>query len=61
MNHWSDKTKTLVLFTLALLIYGCGIARGFIFDDLVYISQNPLLRRADAFRVFWCSSEAFNY
>lgn len=59
--NWSDRTKGLILFGLALLIYGLGIGREFLFDDLEYIAQNPILRRADAFRVFWFSSEAFNY
>lgn len=61
MSYWSDRTKALVLFGLALLIYGFGIGRAFTFDDLIYISENPLLRRHDAFRVFWFSSETFNY
>ncbi|MDP9291396.1 MAG: tetratricopeptide repeat protein [Verrucomicrobiota bacterium] len=61
MKYWNDWTKTFVLFVLALLIYGFGIGRDFVFDDIVYISQNPLLRREDAFRTYWFSSEAFNY
>ncbi|MEP7014739.1 MAG: tetratricopeptide repeat protein [Verrucomicrobiota bacterium] len=61
MKHWSDRTKGCVLFGLALLIYGFGVSRGFVFDDLMYISENPLLRRADAFRIYWFTSEAFNY
>lgn len=61
MNQWSDRTKTVVLCALALLIYGFGIGRGFVFDDPVYISENPLLRRPDGFRLFWFTSEAFNY
>jgi protein O-mannosyl-transferase len=59
--NWSDRTKGLILFGLVLLIYGLGIGREFLFDDLEYIAQNPLLGRADAFRLFWFSSEAFNY
>ena len=43
------------------MIYGFGIGRGFEFDDVIYISENPLLRRPDAFHVFWFTSEAFNY
>ena len=46
---------------LALLIYGFGIGRGFYFDDLAYIPENPILRRSDAFHAFWFTSEAFNY
>src|SRR5438105_15097133 len=61
VSCWSDRTKALVLFGLALLIYGFGIGRELVFDDIIYISENPLLRRGDAFRVFWFSSEAFNY
>jgi tetratricopeptide (TPR) repeat protein len=57
----SERSQGVVLFALALLIYGFGIGRGFVFDDIIYISENPLLRRGDAFRVFWFSSEAFNY
>jgi tetratricopeptide (TPR) repeat protein len=59
--NWSDRTKGLILFGLVLLIYGLGIGREFLFDDLEYIARNPLLRRADAFRLFWFTSEAFNY
>jgi protein O-mannosyl-transferase len=59
--NWSDRTKGLILFGLALLIYGLGIGREFVFDDVEYIVQNPLLRRTDAFRLFWFTSEAFNY
>jgi len=61
VSQWSDRTKTLVLFALAFLIYGFGIGRGFDFDDFVYISKNPLLRRPDAIHTFWFTSEAFNY
>ncbi len=61
MNSWSDRTKALVLLGLALLIYGFGVGREFVFDDLIYISENPLLRRPDGFRIYWFSSEAFNY
>jgi len=61
MSRWSDRTKALVLFGLGLLVYGFGIGHEFYFDDLAYISQNPLLQRHDAFRVFWFTSEAFNY
>jgi len=61
MANWSDRTKALILFGLALFIYGLGIGREFLFDDIIYIAQNPLLRRTDAFRVFWFTSEAFNY
>ena len=61
MNRWSDRTKALVLFGLALLIYGFGIGRGFDFDDLIYISENPILARSNAFHTFWFTSEAFNY
>ncbi len=61
MNSWSDRTKAVVLVALALLIYGFGIGRGFDFDDVIYISENPLLSREDGFRIYWFSSEAFNY
>lgn len=61
MNSWSDRTKALVLFGLTLLVYGFGINRDFIFDDLVYISQNPLLGRPDALRLFWFTADTFNY
>ena len=61
MTQWSDRTKAVVLCALTLLIYSFGIGRGFVFDDPVYISENPLLRRPDGFRVFWFTSEAFNY
>ncbi|MFL6595228.1 MAG: tetratricopeptide repeat protein, partial [Chthoniobacterales bacterium] len=59
--RWNDRTRGLVLFALALLIYGFGIGRAFVFDDVVYISDNSLLHRPDAFRAFWFTSEAFNY
>jgi tetratricopeptide (TPR) repeat protein len=59
--NWSGRTKGLILFGLALLIYGSGVGREFLFDDVEYITQNPLLRRPDAFRLFWFTSEAFNY
>ena len=61
MSHWSERAKAVVLFSLAALIYGFGVGRAFAFDDVIYISQNELLRRGDALRVFWFSSEAFNY
>ena len=61
MNRWSDRTKALALFGLALLIYGFGIGRGFYFDDLTYIPENPILPRSDAFHAFWFTSEAINY
>lgn len=61
MKYWNDRTRALLLFALAFLIYGFGIGRGFDFDDLVYISRNPLLGRPDAFHTFWFTSEAFNY
>lgn len=53
--------KAVLLVVLPLLIYGFGIGREFVFDDILYIGGNPMLRRDDAFRVFWLSSEAFNY
>jgi len=61
MSAWTDRTKALALFGLGFLLYGFAIGHEFYFDDLAYISQNPLLRRDDAFRIFWFSSEAFNY
>jgi protein O-mannosyl-transferase len=59
--QWNDRTKGVVLFALALLIYGFGIGRRFMFDDQVYISENPLLRRHDALHAAWFTTEAFNY
>jgi tetratricopeptide (TPR) repeat protein len=61
VRYWNDKTRALLLFALAFLIYGFGISRGFDFDDVIYISENPLLRRPDAFHAYWFTSEAFNY
>lgn len=61
VNRWSDRTKALALLGLVLLLYGFASGRGFIFDDIVYISENPQLRRPDALRVFWFTSESFNY
>jgi protein O-mannosyl-transferase len=61
LNRWSDRTKALVLLSFALLIYGFGIGRGFDFDDLIYIPENPILPRSNAFHTFWFTSEAFNY
>lgn len=61
MKYWNDKTRTLLLFVLAFLIYGFGIGRGFDFDDPICISQNPLLPRPDAFRAIWFTSAAPNY
>ncbi|MEP6672970.1 MAG: tetratricopeptide repeat protein [Chthoniobacter sp.] len=60
-KYWNDKTRGLLLFALAFLIYGFGIGRGFDFDDPIYISQNALLGRPDAFHTFWFTSEAANY
>jgi tetratricopeptide (TPR) repeat protein len=57
----SDRLKVLGLFALALLLYGFDLGRGLYFDDPVYITDNALLRRDDALRVFWFSTEAFNY
>jgi tetratricopeptide (TPR) repeat protein len=61
VKYWNDKTRTLLLFVLAFLIYGFGIGRGFDFDDPICISQNPLLTRPDAFRAIWFTSAAPNY
>lgn len=61
MKYWNDKTRTLLLFALAFLIYGFGIGRGFDFDDPLYISRNPLLSKPGAFYDFWFTSEAYNY
>ncbi|MEI9895508.1 MAG: hypothetical protein WDN28_16855 [Chthoniobacter sp.] len=61
LKYWNAKTQGLLLFALAFLVYGFGIGRGFDFDDPIYISQNALLGRADAFHTFWFTSEASNY
>lgn len=61
VKYWNDKTRTLLLFVLAFLIYGFGIGRGFDFDDPICISENPLLTRPDAFRAIWFTSAAPNY
>lgn len=61
MNNRTNLWRVLILFSLAFLIYGFGLGREFVFDDIPYISENPLLRRADAFHLFWFSSEAVNY
>lgn len=61
MKYWNDKTRAILLFALAFLIYGFGITRGFDFDDVVYIRDNPLLQRPDALHTYWFTSEAFNY
>jgi protein O-mannosyl-transferase len=57
----SARLKALGLLVLALLIYGFDLGRGLYFDDAVYITDNALLRRDDALRAFWFSTEAFNY
>ncbi|HSI15534.1 MAG TPA: tetratricopeptide repeat protein [Chthoniobacter sp.] len=61
MKYWNDKTRTLLLFVLAFLIYGFGIGRGFDFDDPICISQNPLLTRPDAFHAIWFTSASPTY
>ena len=61
MKYWNDKTRTLLLFALAFLIYGFGIGRGFDFDDPICISQNGLLSKPGAFYDFWFTSAAPNY
>ena len=61
LQNWSDRTKALVLLALVALIYGFGLGRDFYFDDILYISDNPLLSRPDALRLSWFSADAFNY
>jgi tetratricopeptide (TPR) repeat protein len=61
VKYWNDKTRVLVLFALTFLIYGFGIGRGFDFDDLIYISENPFLRRPYGFHTYWFTAEVFNY
>lgn len=61
MNAWSDRTRAIALFALALLVFGFDLGREFYFDDTVYIADHALLHRDDALRAFWFTTEAFNY
>lgn len=61
LNALSDRAKAAIICALAFLIYGPGVGRGFLFDDLPYIAENTLLKQGDAFHIFWFTAKAFNY
>jgi len=52
--------KTLVLIALPFIIYGFNLHRKFMFDDVRYIAEDPLLRSPDALRLFWFTSQSIN-
>ena len=50
-----------LLAGLTLLAYSPAFHGGFIFDDNVLLTQNPLIRAPDGWRRFWLSREAADY
>jgi tetratricopeptide (TPR) repeat protein len=51
---------TLLVFA-ALVAYQPALRGGFIFDDTVFLTENPLIHAADGLQKFWFSREAADY
>ncbi len=54
-------TQAAALIVITLLAYFPVFRGGFIFDDNVFLTENPLIAASDGLRRFWFSREALDY
>jgi len=54
-------TAVVVLVLAALLVYAPSLRGGFVWDDDLYITQNPLVQSADGLRRIWLTTESRDY
>ena len=52
-NRAGEVLYFLALFALLLVVYYPALRGGFVFDDLVYIRDNPMLQAPGALRLIW--------
>jgi Flp pilus assembly protein TadD len=50
-----------MLVLIAFLIYMPSLRGGFVWDDDLYITKNPLVQSADGLRRIWCTTESKDY
>ena len=50
-----------LLVALVLAAYWPAVHGGFILDDDVFLTRNPLIHAADGLRRFWCTTQAADY
>ncbi|MEC7640570.1 MAG: O-GlcNAc transferase, partial [Nitrospinota bacterium] len=61
MNRNVLAVKTVLLAMVVLGVYFPTLHAGFIWDDDVFFTRNPLMARPDALKKFWMSGEAPDY
>jgi tetratricopeptide (TPR) repeat protein len=61
-SRWPSLFAGIAIITLAVLaIYWPSLQGGFILDDDLYLTQNPLIRSSDGFWRYWLTTEAVDY
>jgi Tfp pilus assembly protein PilF len=53
--------RAAVLGVVTLIVYLPALRGGFIFDDNVFLTENPLIAASDGLRRFWLTREALDY
>jgi tetratricopeptide (TPR) repeat protein len=63
-SGWSERYRLLagvLLLALSFLAYQPGLRGGFIWDDDIYLTGNPLIHAPDGLARFWFTGEAMDY
>lgn len=53
--------QSLLLVALVFVVYRPALSGGFIWDDDLYLTDNPLIAAVDGLRDFWFSTKAIDY
>jgi Tfp pilus assembly protein PilF len=56
-----DVARGLLLVVLTFIAYAPALRSGFVWDDALYIRDNPLIKAGDGLRRFWCTTEFTDY
>ena len=54
-------TRGLLLVAITFLAYAPSFRGGFVWDDRLYLANNPLIKASDGLRRFWCTTEFTDY
>lgn len=57
----SSLWRGLVLAALTVAAYGPAMRGGFVWDDALYLRDNPIVRAPDGLRRIWCTTEFPEY
>jgi tetratricopeptide (TPR) repeat protein len=59
--RWTIAAGALVIALAALAVYAPALRGPFVFDDILLVSDNPLLRAPDGPSRFWFTTQAVDY